>query len=170
MGRMKRAAVALALFFVALTAHAQNSQTWGFETWACGTAQFNVRVGDGRNILLRGISGLVTASPLPGAIDAAPGVIRQSLIAVLATTAAGARDGAIISTPSGTNHSLDTHVANVNVKQSGLTVPPPHAIAQTFDPPVSIPGGLLMAVVVTGNYGGTASCLDTEVQLTLVYQ
>jgi hypothetical protein len=160
-----------ALFALALPAHAQTiAQTWGFEAWTCGNAVFPIRVGNGRNILLKSISGTFTGSPAPGATDAAPGVVRQSLTAIVATGLMYQADGAILATPVSTNHSLDMHLANVNVKQSGLGTTPPQALHVAFDPPLIVPGGTLAAYMTTQNYGGAASCLDTEAQLSVVYE
>lgn len=156
-------AFALALF--ALSADAQSVVVWGMEAWTCGVADFRVRLGTGADVRVLAISGAVTASS-----PADDTVLRQSLLAVYPGVPLGNASAVTFTTP-GTNHSLDEHVMNVNMKVVGLGAAPAIPVRQTFSPPLLVRGGDLRAVIVTQNYGGNSpACLDTEVQLSVVYQ
>lgn len=156
----------LALLFVVSAAQAQQVVTWGMESWTCGNAEFRVRLGTGRDVRLFSISGAVTASS-----SADDGVLRQSLLAIYPGVPLGRTSVARFNTP-GTNHSIDEHIAAVNMKQWGAGAAPAVPVRHRFDPPLLVRDGDLRAVIVTQNYGGSnsAGCLDTEAQLTVVFE
>lgn len=172
MRSVMRAMLGAVCLLAATSACAQFAMKWGWEVWTCGTATFTVRLGDGRNVLLRSITGTMSASPRPdGIATSGDRVLRQSLTAIyspfLPSTASGDLGG-----PSESNHGLDQHLYAANLKQVGLA-PVNLAVAQTFDPPVLIPGGIVYATVVTATYSGPQTaeqCLDTEGQLTFAFQ
>jgi hypothetical protein len=138
---------------------------WGLEVWTCGIAEFRARLGNGADVRLLSISGAVTA-----AATADDGVLRQSLLAVYPGIPAGGNYGVVSTTPN-SNHSLDEHMLNVNTKQVGAGATPPVPVNLTFNPPLVLRQGDLRAVIVTANYGGSSPvCLNTEAQVTVVYE
>jgi hypothetical protein len=155
----------------AMPVQAQTAMKWGWEVWTCGTATFTARLGDGRNVWLRSIAGTMSASPRPdGIATSGDRILRQSLTAIyspyLPSTLSSDQGG-----PIETNHGLDQHLYAVNMKQVGLA-PVNLAIAQTFDPPVLIPFGIVQTTVVTATYSGPQTadqCLDSEGQLTFTF-
>lgn len=165
MGKSMRGVFVVIVMLLALPAQAQKAVVWGFEAWTCGTAEFRVRLGSGADVHLHAIRGAFTAS---SSVDDLAS--RQSLTGIYPGTYNADASTVTYQTP-GTNHSLGPNFANVNMKMvgAGQSVVP---VVQEFNPPLLVRGGDLRAVVYTANYNTADNirCLDTEAQITLVYQ
>jgi hypothetical protein len=153
--------------------------TWGIESWECRPENFGVQLGAGGDVEIRSIQGAALGSQLPGADIDGPNV-RQSLVIVLAAASLNRpAPGTVTVKPEGerVNQSLDAHLLEVNLKQSGRnSVHLP--IFYKFDPPVIIPDGKLSAVIITETYaanparlltGNPYECLNTELHLTIEF-
>jgi hypothetical protein len=177
-------AAALAASSLALSpARAADPQitVWGFESWACGNRWYKIKLGSGKDVRLLSIQGAVTGSPLQSA-DIGASTIRQSLISILNEVDRGKPpNAAVTESPQGDdrfNNSVDRHIAQINVKQSGrsmFALP----VSYQFPAPIRVPKGELSALIFTETYAVNperkvqdvpSECLNTEVHLTLTFE
>lgn len=150
-------------------AHAQTQAlAWGYEVYnGCGVTRDDRVLGDGvHDVLLRSISGNASGAPNIWMSAAPPNAnyVRASLTAILATDYLYQDVGG-----------LSRHLARVILKQADI-LPVHQSVQQTFSPPIRIPRGRLTMIIDTQTYTNmpppvpVAQCLDTELQLTFVYE
>lgn len=157
-----------ALLMTGRPAHSQ-FLNWGMEASQCGNSSFSITAGNGSDIYLNNISGIVSATVLATDQTAE----RQALISIAADSAV---NGSVTGNPSlpGYNNEVNRGLYVVSVKQTGTNVVHiPFAVA--FPNPILIPRGAFVAnfSIATSNPAGNPApglCLDAEAHIELVWQ
>lgn len=146
---------------------------WGAETWTFGDKWFEIVAGDGSDIAVKAVEGIVSVARQPGS---APLNMREALVSITADALINAPvAGKEVSAPPNTNHSLSMNLVDVIVKQMG-DAPQHVTFRREFPDPVLLPGGRVKLLISTyvenaaGEITGPdVEAADTEVQCTLLW-
>ena len=162
--------------FAATVCLAPQSVSWGFETWTIGQKPFFITMGDGlHDVKLTAMYGYISASAHGNLTN--PDYQRQSLVTFTYAGAPRSFNGSAQAAPDiWSINEVDGNILAINIKQKGKEVVHlPINIA--LPAPVTIPGGILEAIVDNATYGADVvitsppqESIDVEVHVVLWYQ
>ncbi len=148
--------------------HCENLN-WGMEASQCGNNSFSIIAGDGKDIYLNSVSGVLSAA----IVASDTSTEREALFSIAANTAT---NGRVTGDPSnsGYNNEVNRGLFVASIKQVGQNVIHiPFNV--NFTTPMLVPGGNLAAnfSIATSDPAtnpGPNLCLDAEAHIELVWQ
>lgn len=148
---------------------------WGFECWELGDTTLEITAGDGRDIMVHKVYGIISASSSGGPTE--PTWIRQTLVTITNDVPWTSYTGTAAPAPNARSiNEVNGNMASINVKQRGDQV-----VHVPFERTLTVPrlckNGYIRAIIDNQTYSRTESvtspaseAIDVEGHFWIDYQ